>query len=630
MKNFLKKITELNQFYKKLILVILDSIIAITMLILAFSLRLGYFYWPSDDLLFFILCSPCFIIPIFFIFNLYKSVIRHIGFKALLSISQAITLYVALWGLIGYMISITTEFGLIPRSIIFINWMLCILTIIGSRLFAQWLFSSINKSVKNIIIYGAGSSGIQLSNALKLSNEYIHVAYIDDDINQRGRFLNSIPVFPSKELSMLTKKYKTQQVLLAMPSISRKKRQKIINDLSKLNINAKDIPSFLDVAEGKVKINDLLQVDARDLLGREEANPDKTLLKLKIKDKVVLVTGAGGSIGSELCRQIVSLNPKMLILYEISESALYQIESELNDLSKLKNITLIPVLGSILNYKKLKTIFNAYKVQTIYHAAAYKHVPMVEFNQSEGVLNNVIGTMECAKAAIDSYVETFVLISTDKAVRPTNTMGASKRIAELILQGLAMEKHNTCFTMVRFGNVLNSSGSVIPLFKKQIDLGGPITVTHRDVVRYFMTIPEAVELVIQAGAMAEGGDVFLLNMGEPVKIYDLAVKMINLSGLKVMNNDFPDGDIEIIFTGLRPGEKLYEELLIGNNTIDTNHDLIFRAEEHMINWNKLKVDLVDLHEACDSFQQKRVRELLIKIVPEFDPESPILDVLFEK
>ena len=630
MKNFLKKITELNQFYKKLILVILDSIIAITMLILAFSLRLGYFYWPSDDLLFFILCSPCFIIPIFFIFNLYKSVIRHIGFKALLSISQAITLYVALWGLLGYMISITTEFGLIPRSIIFINWMLCILTIIGSRLFAQWLFSSINKSVKNIIIYGAGSSGIQLSNALKLSNEYIHVAYIDDDINQRGRFLNSIPVFPSKELSMLTKKYKTQQVLLAMPSISRKKRQKIINDLSKLNITAKDIPSFLDVAEGKVKINDLLEVDARDLLGREEANPDKTLLKLKIKDKVVLVTGAGGSIGSELCRQIVSLNPKMLILYEISESALYQIESELNDLSKLKNITLIPVLGSILNYKKLKTIFNAYKVQTIYHAAAYKHVPMVEFNQSEGVLNNVIGTMECAKAAIDSYVETFVLISTDKAVRPTNTMGASKRIAELILQGLAMEKHNTCFTMVRFGNVLNSSGSVIPLFKKQIDLGGPITVTHRDVVRYFMTIPEAVELVIQAGAMAEGGDVFLLNMGEPVKIYDLAVKMINLSGLKVMNNDFPDGDIEIIFTGLRPGEKLYEELLIGNNTIDTNHDLIFRAEEHMINWNKLKVDLVDLHEACDSFQQKRVRELLIKIVPEFDPESPILDVLFEK
>ena len=255
---------------------------------------------------------------------------------------------------------------------------------------------------------------------------------------------------------------------------------------------------------------------------------------------------------------------------------------------------------------------------------------MVEFNQSEGVLNNVIGTMECANAAIDSNVETFVLISTDKAVRPTNTMGASKRIAELILQGLAMEKHNTCFTMVRFGNVLNSSGSVIPLFKKQIDLGGPITVTHRDVVRYFMTIPEAVELVIQAGAMAEGGDVFLLNMGEPVKIYDLAVKMINLSGLKVQNNDFPDGDIEIIFTGLRPGEKLYEELLIGNNTIDTNHDLIFRAEEHMINWNKLKVDLVNLHEACDSFQQKRVRELLIKIVPEFDPESPILDVLFEK
>jgi FlaA1/EpsC-like NDP-sugar epimerase len=605
-----------------------DSILAILMIFFAFSLRLDYWYWPTNEIRIWLLMSPLLVIPIFYSFGLYQSVVRYIGFNSLVSIFHAVTVYSLLWGIIGYMASISTEFGLIPRSVVFINWMLCIISIGGSRFFAKWLFNKINISTNNVIIYGTGTSGIQLSNALKSTGEYSQVAFIGDDKKQEGMLLNGFPIYLYEDLKKLIDSNDVNQVLIASPSISRSHRMSIIADIEKLDVPVKNVPSFLDIAEGKVKINDLLEINTNELLSRNLVDPDENLLKNNIEKKVVFVTGAGGSIGSELCRQIISSKPKTLILFEISEAALYTIEAELNELAKLRRIELISILGSTLNYSKLKKIFEIYNVQTIYHAAAYKHVPLVELNQSEGVLNNVIGTLECAKASLDSNIETFVLISTDKAVRPTNTMGASKRVAELILQAFSKISQNTCFTMVRFGNVLDSSGSVIPLFRKQIDSGGPVTVTHKDVVRFFMTIPEAVELVIQAGALAEGGDVFLLDMGEPVKINDLAKKMINLSGLKVLDDENPDGDIEIIYTGLRPGEKLYEELLISQNTIKTRHNLIMSAEEKMIDWSKLTLDLMELQEACNNFQHTKVRDLLIKIVPEFEPESPIMDVVY--
>jgi len=408
--------------------------------------------------------------------------------------------------------------------------------------------------------------------------------------------------------------------LLALPSISRKKRNEIIEKLSPFSVHVRSLPSVSELAEGKVKIDDLLEIDIRDLLGRELVQPNKNLLKIKITDKVVLVTGAGGSIGSELCRQILSLKPKQLILFEVSESSLYHLEQELTS-TNISNIEIFPVLGSVRDLKRMKDIFSYYAVQTIYHAAAYKHVPLVEYNPSQGILNNAIGTMLAAEAAIAEKVETFVLISTDKAVRPTSTMGAAKRVAELVLQALAQKPNNTCLTMVRFGNVLDSSGSVIPLFKKQIQEGGPITVTDANMVRYFMTIPEAVELVIQAGAMSEGGDVFVLDMGKPLKIYDLALNMIQLSGLQVLDDNNPDGDIEIKFTGLRPGEKLYEELLVGDNTTETENKLIMRAHETMIDWDDLKPMLNELEEASINAEHKKIRKLLKQIVPQFKPNQ---------
>jgi FlaA1/EpsC-like NDP-sugar epimerase len=381
------------------------------------------------------------------------------------------------------------------------------------------------------------------------------------------------------------------------------------------------------LAQGKVKIDDLREVDIKDLLGREPIAPNEKLLKIKISDKVVMVTGAGGSIGSELCRQILFLKPKQLILFEISESSLYQIERELDEIG-VPYADILPILGSVRDRERLEKICKHFGVQTIYHAAAYKHVPLVEYNNSEGVLNNTFGTKIVAEVAIAAKVETFVLISTDKAVRPSNTMGATKRVAELVLQALSDQDHSTCFTMVRFGNVLDSSGSVIPLFKKQIQDGGPITVTDANIVRYFMTIPEAVELVIQAGAMCKGGDVFVLDMGDPVRIYDLATRMIQLSGLQVLDDDNPDGDIEIKCIGLRPGEKLYEELLVGDNTSETDNPLILRAEEAMLDWVTLKPILDQLHEATKNSDQEKVRELLIEIVPDFKPQCDIADLLF--
>jgi len=621
---FLSDITNLNRIVKRLIMMLFDTICVVIVLLGSFSIRLEYWYWPKEDIYWFIFGAPVIAIPVFISFRLYRSVVRYIGVQALASIGQAVTLYSVIWGLLGYMANIEG----IPRSVILINWMLILIAIGGSRIIARWVFTDekffSNRKKTNVIIYGAGSAGRQLSHALQLSIEYKHVAYIDDNLAKDGTYINNIPVFSYNKIQSLIDKNKVTEVLLALPSVSRKKQHEIIEKLSPLPVHVRSLPSVSKLAEGKVIIDDLLEINIGDLLGRKPVAPNQKLLKIKITDKVVLVTGAGGSIGSELCRQILFLSPKRLILFETSESSLYKIEQELINLNP-HNIKISAVIGSVRDLKRMKKIFNYYGVQTIYHAAAYKHVPLVEYNQSQGVLNNSIGTMLTAEAAIASNVETFVLISTDKAVRPTSTMGATKRVAELILQALAKQSHNTCLTMVRFGNVLDSSGSVIPLFKKQIKKGGPITVTDADMVRYFMTIPEAVELVIQAGAMGEGGDVFVLDMGEPVKIYDLAVKMIQLSGLQVLDGDNPDGDIEIKYTGLRPGEKLYEELLVGDNVTLTDNKMIMRANEEMIDWENLKPILNELNEASKNTELERIRELLIQIVPEFNPNSHARD-----
>jgi len=609
----------LPRIYKQLIMIAVDSVIIIFSLFFAFFLRLGYWYYPSEGsaLLFMFFLSPLLAVPIFIRFGLYRELIRYIGVKALWRIIKAVSLFSILFGLAGFMLNISG----MPRSLILIGWLIANLFIGASRLFALWLFSvkflkDKLPNQKKILIYGAGSGGRQLATALTQSNEYKPVAFIDDAAELYRKSINGLDVFSKNELGELIEKNKINEILVAIPSISRVSRNEIINNLKRYPVEVRILPGVSALAQGKVRVQDILEVDIYDLLGRDEIEPNKNLLKTNIHHKSVLVTGAGGSIGSELCRQIVELNPKKLILFDISESSLYLIEQEINSL-KIPDVEIFPVIGSVLDKERLDYIFNLYNVNTIYHAAAYKHVPLVEYNQSQGVLNNTFGTLIAANAAISSSVETFVLISTDKAVRPSNVMGASKRGAELILQAFAKLSHETCFTMVRFGNVLDSSGSVIPLFKRQIKQGGPVTVTHSDIVRYFMTIPEAVELVIQAGAMSHGGEVFVLDMGDPIRIYDLAVKMIELSGFKVLDEDNPNGDIEIKYTGLRPGEKLYEELLVGKDFSFTDNKLIMRAEEKMIDWSRLEPMLNNLKNALLENNTNDIYYNLKLVVPEF-------------
>mgnify|MGYP006415495209 CR=1 FL=1 len=608
-------------------MILIDSIVVVSILLGAFSLRLGEWYWPSNDLLWVIAVAPVIAIPIFMLFGLYREIIRYIGFKALWAIVQAISLYALVWGVVGFMTAVEG----IPRSVIIINWTLLLLVIGGSRMIARWLFSEISKDnnsqCKNVVIYGAGSAGRQLSIALMQSNEYNPVGFIDDAVEIQGHSINDLEIISLDNFEYFFDKKGVTEVLLAIPSASRIRRNEIINSLESYPVLVRSLPGVAELAQGKVKIDDLREVGIKDLLGRDPVTANKELLSLNITDKIVMVTGAGGSIGSELCRQILFLKPKKLILFELSEFALYTIDRELSEIG-MSSVEILPILGSINNRKRLSNIFRHFGVQTIYHAAAYKHVPMVEFNNTEGVTNNVFGTLSCAQVAIDENVETFVLISTDKAVRPTNTMGTTKRFAEMILQALSVKQSGTRFTMVRFGNVLGSSGSVIPLFQKQIKDGGPVTVTDADIIRYFMTIPEAVELVIQAGAMGEGGDVFVLDMGKPIRIADLAKKMIHLSGLNVKDETNPDGDIEIKYTGLRPGEKLYEELLIGDNVSETDNPMIMRAQENMLAWDDLKSIMDGLELAIEKCDQQMLRELLIKAVPEFKPQCGIEDILF--
>ena len=609
-------------------MILADSVVLILILLFSFSLRLGHWYWPEDtNLLLAIFSAPVIAFLIFVKFGLYRAIIRFIGFRAVWAIAQAVSIYAVIWGVIGFMIAVEG----IPRSVILINWALTLLVIGGSRLSARWLFSdthnSSNSQRKNVVIYGAGSAGRQLSTALMQSNEYSPVAFLDDENKIQRQFINGVEVFSLNSLSRLIDDKNVIEVLLAIPSISRMRRNEIIDFLEPYPILVRSLPGVAEIAQGKVKVSDLHEISIQDLLGRDSVPANQKLLNLNVAGKAVMITGAGGSIGSELCRQVLLLKPKLLILYELNEFALYAIDKELLGLNVI-DIKIFPILGSVNNTKRLSRVFKKFGVQTIYHAAAYKHVPMVEFNNTEGVNNNIFGTLNIAKTAINENVGTFVLISTDKAVRPTNTMGATKRFAEMILQALSAEQNGTRFTMVRFGNVLDSSGSVIPLFKKQIKDGGPVTVTDKDIIRYFMTIPEAVELVIQAGAMGQGGDVFVLDMGEPIRIVDLAKKMIHLSGLQVKDSTNPDGDIEIKYIGLRSGEKLYEELLIGDNVLETDNPMIMRAQEDTLAWNDLKLLLDKLEKAINSNDQKKLRELLIKAVPEFEPQCDIKDLLY--
>jgi len=614
MSRMIQILINLSRRNKQALMLAFDAIIIICLIYLAFWIRLGYLFYPSGNygLQIAIYASPLLAIPIFTSFGLYHEIIRYVGFKALWRIIQAASLYGALFGLILLM----ARFESVPRSVILINWVLVILVIGSSRFFTRWILVE-NGNNNNVVIYGAGSAGRQLSNALSQSKEYNPVAFIDDSNLIIDRSINGLKVYSPSDLLSLIDQKNVKEVLIAIPSLTRTRRREIIDFLEHCPVVVRSLPGVSALAQGKVKVKDLLEIDIGDLLGRESARPNKELFEINISNKVVMVTGAGGSIGSELCRQIILLKPKILVLYEISENSLYHIDQELSDVN-LPNIDVCPILGSVSDKDRVFKICEFYGVQTIYHAAAYKHVPIVEYNQSQGVYNNTIGTMLLAEAAIASNVETFVLISTDKAVRPTNYMGASKRAAEMVLQAFSELPHNTCFTMVRFGNVLDSSGSVIPLFKKQIKEGGPITVTHIDIVRYFMMIPEAVELVIQAGAMAKGGEVFVLDMGEPVRIYDLAVKMINLSGLKLLDENNPTGDIKIEYTGLRPGEKLYEELILNGEFSLTENKLIMRAEEGLMVWDKLEPILAEIYKKGAHINTEELYNLLKKIVPEFN------------
>ena len=621
---------------KRIITLIVDVFAVVISLWLAFSLRYSEFYAPAQSQIWIFIAAPVLAIPVFIRLGLYRAIVRYIGVDALWAIFKAVSLYTLL--LVAVVLLSGDLAGVVPRTVYGINALILLLFVGGSRLLARWWFSELHesrdlrflskRSVPPVLIYGAGVSGIQLAESLKIGYQQQPVAFIDDDKQLHGQQIKGLTVYSADKLAFLIEKFNVRDVLLAMPSASRRRRSEIIQNLEALPVHVRSLPDLGALAEGKVTVSDVREVDIADLLGRDPVEPVAELLHANISDKVVMVTGAGGSIGAELCRQIARLSPKQLILFEFHEFNLYAIDKEL----KREQLTLDPiaVLGSVQDRQRLSTICSKFAVDTIYHAAAYKHVPLVEQNIAEGVRNNVYGTYNCAMAAIESNVNTVVLISTDKAVRPTNTMGATKRFAELILQALSDSddiRRNTRFTMVRFGNVLGSSGSVVPLFREQIAAGGPVTVTDERIIRYFMTIPEAAELVIQAGAMGEGGDVFVLDMGEPVRIVDLAKRMIHLSGFVEKDADHPDGDIEITYTGLRSGEKLYEELLIGDKVTATQHSKIMRAQEAIIEWPILEAVLAELSLAVETHDYQTVRQILLTHVDGFKPQCEIDDWL---
>lgn len=650
---------QLPRRQKRLIQVVTDVVLVWLALWLAFIVRLGIdeMINPLRVHLWLFLAAPVIAIPLFFRFGLYRAVLRYFGTEALVVIVKAVTLSALVLGVVVYLYS--NHQAVVPRSLIFNYWWLSLILVGGLRLAMRqyflddWFlatqhmpFANPDNELPKVAIYGAGAAGNQLVAALRMGRAMRPVAFIDDDSSIADRVIAGLHVYQPRHIQRMVDSTGAQEVLLAIPSANRARRREILNFLEGFPVHVRSVPGFMDLASGRVKVDDIQEVDIADLLGRDSVPAQADLLERCIKNQVVMVTGAGGSIGSELCRQILNGQATTLILFEHSEFNLYTILSELEGRVARESLSvkLIPILGTIRDSSKLLDVMRMWSVNTVYHAAAYKHVPMVEHNISEGVLNNVIGTLNTAQAALSAGVTNFVLISTDKAVRPTNIMGSTKRLAELTLQALSREnsptlfgdqtserkENKTRFTMVRFGNVLGSSGSVIPLFHKQIKSGGPLTVTHPKITRYFMTIPEAAQLVIQAGSMGLGGDVFVLDMGEPVKIVELAERMIHLSGLSIRSEKVPHGDISIEFTGLRPGEKLYEELLIGDNVSATLHPMIMSANEDYLVWDVLKERLAELLVAVDLDDYVRVRQLLRETVSGYAPDGEIVDWIYQQ
>jgi FlaA1/EpsC-like NDP-sugar epimerase len=620
----------LPRFKKQLITAMVDAICLPITFILAIWLRYDTFNLALFSQYFWLIIAvPLVAVPIFIRIGLYRAVIRYIDQKIIGVVLLGVTLSVLGLAFIGIMTHIIAP----SRAVFGIYWAGALLYVGASRFLARAYLVGVdrNEDTVKIAIYGAGSAGAHLATALRSSGAYTCVAFIDDNKSLHGSLIAGIAISSPDKLAELITRLNIKEVLLAMPTISKARQKQVLDHLETYKIRIKVTPSIKSLVNGELRVQDIRDVEIEDLLGRDTVEPDARLLAACITGKNVMVTGAGGSIGSELCRQILAQRPAQLVLLEMSEFALYAIEQELSALRQSTQIKceIIPFLGNIHDAAKLDKIFRAYDINTLYHAAAYKHVPLVEHNPIEGIRNNVFGTLRLAQAAMAAQVNHFVLISTDKAVRPTNVMGATKRLAELILQACARRQSATRFCMVRFGNVLGSSGSVVPLFRKQIMQGGPITLTHPEITRYFMTIPEAAQLVLQAGAMGEGGDVFVLDMGEPVRIIDLARRMVHLCGLEVKSETTPEGSIEINHVGLRPGEKLYEELLIGDNVEGTSHPLIMRAQESEIPWDLLQLSLQQLDAACGAFDHQKIRALLQQLVLEYEPQCGIEDFIWQ-
>ncbi|MGH8218233.1 MAG: polysaccharide biosynthesis protein [Steroidobacteraceae bacterium] len=590
----------------------------------AVTLRLGSFDHGTHGGFWLYVISALASVSIFVRLGLYRAVLRYMAGRAISTIFAGVLFSVVLTAMVD-----GAFFGaMVPKSAWLIDFLMATLYVWGSRWVARHTFGLVSSPRKRVIIYGAGDSGLDLALALKKGRDFQPVAFVDDDAVHHGSLVHGLEIFPTEFLEPLVARYGVSQVMLAMPSAPKSRRSEIIKALLGLGVRVQTVPDLSDILAGRARVDDVQDVDIADLLGRDPVPPHPGLLGACITGKSVMVTGAGGSIGSELCRQIIRLNPKRLVLIEKSELALYTIDRELRaQTSEARSVEIVPLIGNTHQKSRIKDVIQTFAIQTIYHAAAYKHVPLVEQNVVHGVFNNVMSTYHTAEAAAECGVETFVLISTDKAVNPTNVMGATKRIAELVLQGMHQCGSATKFCMVRFGNVLGSSGSVVPLFREQVRVGGPVTVTHPQVIRYFMTIPEAAQLVIQAGSMAHGGEVFVLDMGQPIRIVDLAKRMIALTGHNVRDESNPHGDIEIVFTGLRPGEKLFEELLLGDNVAPTEHPMILRAREKALPWSEVHRLLDELRVAAAAFDCRRTIRLLQDAVAEYRAAPHLADLV---
>jgi FlaA1/EpsC-like NDP-sugar epimerase len=610
---------------KRAVMLAADALSIPAALWLAFVLKFDSLAGGLDSSSWLYVAATMVSLLLFSFFGLYRSVVRYIGPQAMVAVvagvvGSSIAIY-----LIGHTVAPTP----VGFSTTAIYALIALVWVGSSRYLARWALLRGGADHENVAVYGAGEAGVRLARALNVGKGLRVVAFVDDKTVLRGSMIDGISIYAPSQLPSLVDSHGISRVLLAVPMASRRRRAEIIRQIEGQGVMVQTIPNLAEIASGDARVDELREIDVSDLLGRDPVPPNLSLLDACIRSKNVMVTGAGGSIGSELCRQILRLGPKRLVLFETSELALYDIERELRLSHPQAAVEIVALLGSAQHKDRAVDIMRTFGVQTVYHAAAYKHVPIVEHNVIEGLRNNVVSTWNLAEAALETDVETFVLISTDKAVNPTNVMGATKRFAEMVLQGMSERGGKTRFCMVRFGNVLESSGSVVPLFREQIRRGGPITVTHRDVIRYFMTIPEASQLVLQAGAMARGGDVFVLDMGKPMRIDDLARRMVRLSGLTTRDDENPDGDIEISYTGLRPAEKLYEELLIGNNVSGTDHPMIMRAMEHSLAWQATQRQLQQLLVALGSFDVRGAREVLLETVAEYRPHADIVDLVWQ-